>query len=271
MIALSGATGKTGVVLAELLDAASIAHVRLTRRPGRGDRQFDWFDRSTWAPAFDGVESLYLVKPPHGTGMATLVSDLLSDQPGISRVVLLSEMGRGAKRPEDPDRAVELMLEEWYGSWTLLRPSWFMQNFSAGGGFHGQVLAGTIDLPTGDAPVAWIDVRDVAAVALAALTEDGHSGCAYTLTGPESFSVPELARRLSAATGREIGAAVPLSPDDIRAAHDDGTERGVYYAELLLDVVAGDYAAITTDVARVLGRAPLSFAEFVADHRDDWN
>ncbi|SKB06215.1 Rossmann-fold NAD(P)-binding domain-containing protein [Aeromicrobium choanae] len=270
MIALTGASGKTGTVLADLLSETGTPHVRLSSRPGVGDRRFDWLDRTTWAAALDGVDTLYLVKPPHGSGMAERVAALLEDRTGIGRVVLLSEMGRGDKDPEDPDRAVERVVEAWDGEWTVLRPSWFLQNFSVGGGFHDDVTGGTISLPTGDMPVSWIDTRDLAEAALVVLTEDGHCCRGYTLTGPESFGVAELARRLGAAIDRPVAAADPLGVDDILATYDDGTERGAYYAELLVDVAAGRYAEITGDTADLIGREPRTFDDFVRDHLADW-
>ncbi|MFO6451949.1 MULTISPECIES: hypothetical protein [unclassified Aeromicrobium] len=270
MIALTGASGKTGRDLAALLAERGIAHVRLSSRPGCGDRVFDWTDRATWGAALEGVDCLYLVKPPHGTGMAELVADLLASAPAIRRVVLLSEMGRGDKPDEDPDRAVERVLERWDGEWTLLRPSWFFQNFSAGGGFRAGVVDGTIALPTGDAPVSWLDTRDIAEAALVALTEDGHCCRGYTLTGPESFGVPELARRIGVVTGRIVEAADPLRVEELATTYDDGTERGSYYAELLVDVREGRYADVTTDLEDLIGRAPRTFDDFVREHADDW-
>ena len=270
MIALTGASGKTATVLSPVLAQRGIAHVRLSSREG-GDRRFDWTDRSTWASALAGVDALYLVKPPHGTGMAELVADLLEQERGIRRIVLLSEMARGEKSADDPDRAVERVVEGWDGEWTLLRPSWFLQNFSAGGGFHDDVLAGAIPLPTGDVPVSWIDVRDVAEAAIAALAEDGHCCRAYTLTGAESFGVPELARRITAVTGRTVEAADALGVDEIVATFDQGTERSAYYAELLVDVREGRYADITTDIDHLIGRTPRTFDDFVREHAADWS
>lgn len=271
MIALTGASGKTGRDLAALLGQRGIAHARLARRPGAGGRLFDWTDRATWPAALEGVDSLYLVKPPHGTGMAQLVAELLATARSIRRVVLLSEMGRGDKPDADPDRAVERVLERWDGEWTLLRPSWFFQNFSVDGGFHADVLAGTISLPTGPVPVSWIDTRDIAEAALVTLTEDGHCCRGYTLTGPESFGVPELARRIGAAVGRPVEAADPIGVEQIEASFDDGTERGAYYAELLVDVREGRYAEVTNDLEDLIGRAPRTFDDFVREHADDWS
>lgn len=271
MIAVTGATGKTGAPTSGLLFARGLAHVRLSSRAGHGDRRFDWLDRSTWVPALAGADALYLVKPPHGSGMAGLVKDLLDAAPGLRRVVLLSEMAREQKPDDDPDRAVERVVEAWDRSWTILRPSWFLQNFSAGGGYHGDVMAGRLSFSTGDAPISWIDTGDVAEVAVAALTQPGHDGRGLTLTGPESYGVSELARRLVEVLDRRISVSEPLDPARLEAMARSGSEREAYLDGLLLDVVAGRFAAVTTDTEDVLGRPPRGWDHFIAAHRHDWN
>lgn len=272
MIGVIGATGKTGAPLAALMADRGIDHVRLSSR-GSGDRLLDWTDPTGWAAALDGVDALYLVKPAHDTGMAERVDALLDSAPALERVVLMSEMGREDKSDDDPDRAVERVVERWHGDWTIVRPSWFFQNFSAGGGYCGDVMAGLISIPTGAAPISWIDTGDIAEVALAALTGPGHARRGYTLTGPEAFGVSEVAGRLSALLGRTVRTTDRLSADQIDSAlrgAAGGTERHAYLVELHTDVLAGVYAPVTDDVEQVLGRPPRTFDDFARAHRADW-
>lgn len=270
MIAVTGASGKTGRALSWLLTTGGVPHVRLSSR-GAGDRHFDWADRETWASAFAGVNALYLVKPPHDTGMTAAVADLLAASPQIEQVVLLSEMARDEKSDDDPDRAVELAVEAWGGLWTILRPSWFFQNFSAEGGFHADLLAGRISIPTGDAPVSWLDTRDIAEAAMVVLTEPGHERRAYTLTGGESFSVADLARRFGAHLDLSIDTPEVIGQDRIDEARRSDSERQNYLIDLFVDVIEGRYAAITPELVDLIGRPPTTFDEFVRDHRADWS
>jgi uncharacterized protein YbjT (DUF2867 family) len=190
---------------------------------------------------------------------------------GVEYVVRASSFGAGS-----PDivlnawhREAELALEDSGIPYTLVRPTFFMQNYLAFG-------AGTITsedafyLPHGDGAISSIDVGDIAAVAATVLTEDGHAGRAYELTGPEPLTGHDIAAILSRATGRTIEYVdVPVA-----AARRSLTALGMPAAvvegllELAAVIRADRRAVVTSAVAQVTGIRPRSFERFVADHLD---
>jgi len=124
----------------------------------------------------------------------------------------------------------------------------------------------------GEGRVAFIDARDIAAAAAELLTSPGHQGASYTLTGPEALSAAEVAERLSAATGRQVR-SVDLGPDGYRqalagAGMPGWLVDGVVEGNTML--AAGHGATVTDEVARLTGRPPRTFAQFAADHREEF-
>ena len=150
---------------------------------------------------------------------------------------------------------------------TLLRPSYFMQNFL----MSAQPVAeqGVLYGMTGEGRISYIDTRDIAAVAAQVLTSPGHQGTSYTLTGPEALSAAEVAERLSAAIGRQVR-YVDVGPDAFRQALADAGLPG-WLVDALIEgntlLAAGHGATVTDEVARMTGRPPQTFAQFAADHR----
>lgn len=273
MILALGATGKTARDLLTRLDPAGVAHVGASRRATGTERHFDWTDRSTWAPALEGVTALYLVKPPHDCDLGASVGELLSLTNSLRRVVLLSEMLRETKSDDDPDRAAERAVENSGLEWTILRPSWFFQNFGPGGGFAPAILTdGLIDVPSGGAAVSLIDTRDVADVALLALTEDGHAGQAYDLSGPEKVTLEQLAAAIEGATGRTIRTSAGTVEEYAAALQAAGVPDSYldYLIDLCRDLAAGRFATVTDDVPRLLGRPGRTMADYVAEQSAFW-
>ncbi|HWT23871.1 MAG TPA: NAD(P)H-binding protein, partial [Solirubrobacteraceae bacterium] len=209
-----GATGKTGRRVARRLRALEIP-VRDGSRAA--DPPFDWEDRSTWGPALRGTSAAYvafypdLAVPGAPEAIEALAGEALAA--GCRRLVLLS--GRGEVEAERAERKLAASGADW----TVLRCSWFMQNFSDGD-FADMVLAGELALPAADRRAPFVDADDVADAAVAALTEPGHAGRVYELTGPRALSHADVAVELSAATGRSI-AYVPISME----AFTDALER----------------------------------------------
>ena len=194
-----GGNGKTGSRVA--------ARLRELGRPVRigsrtGDPRFDWADDKTWPPALRGVESAYISYYPDVSfpGAAERVGAFAKTAvtSGARRLVLLS--GRGEPDAEPSEQAVRDSGAEW----TILRSSWFAQNFSEHFLLE-PVLDGVIALPAADIAEPFIDVTDVADVAVAALTRDGHVGKVYELTGPRLLTfgavAAELARALAGTCG----------------------------------------------------------------------
>jgi uncharacterized protein YbjT (DUF2867 family) len=178
----------------------------------------------------------------------------------VQRLVLLS--GRGEEAAQHAERAVQAA----HPAATIVRCSWFAQNFSEGQLVDG-VLAGELALPVGTVGEPFVDADDIADVAVAALTEDGHEGQLYELTGPRLLRFDEAVGAIAQATGRSIG-FVALPPEEfeaqLREQHvpDDFVWLLTY---LFTEVLDGRNAYLTDGVQRALGRAPRDFADYVRD------
>jgi uncharacterized protein YbjT (DUF2867 family) len=255
-----GGTGKTGRRVVERLQARGLP-VRVGWRSG--EPTFDWDDRSTWATALEGAGAVYISHYLDALpGAAETVGSFaeLAVAKGVRRQVLVG--GRG--EPE-ADR-VEQAVRDSGAELTILRSTWFAQNFSEGG-FLDFVLAGEVTLPAGDTPEPFVDVDDIADVAVAALTDDRHIGELYELTGPRLLTFAQAVDEISRATGREIR-YLPISISEFAAG---AAEQGVpvEYVDLLTylfgEVLDGRNAHLTDGVQRALGREPKDFADFARD------
>ena len=256
-----GGTGKTGRRVVERLAARDLP----TRVGSRsGEPPFDWEEEATWAPALQNVGSVYVSYYPDlavpGAVAAVRSFAELAVESGVRRLVLLS--GRGEPEAERAEAAVR----DSGADLTILRSTWFMQNFSEDY-MLGHVLSGEIRLPAGDVPTPFLDADDIADVAVTALTEDRHAGQLYELTGPRSLTFAEAAAEIAEATGREIR-YVPVSLEEHAA---EAVEHGVpaEVVELLTylfsEVVDGRNADTTDGVRRALGREPKDFADYARD------
>jgi uncharacterized protein YbjT (DUF2867 family) len=183
---------------------------------------------------------------------------------GVRRLVLLS--GRGEPEAERAELAVQEVSDEAGAEWTILRSTWFMQNFSEDYMLE-HVLSGEIRLPAGDVPTPFLDAEDIADVAVAALTDEGHVGQLYELTGPRSLTFAEAAAEIAEATGREVR-YVPVSLEEHAA---EAAEHGVpgevieLLTYLFSEVVDGRNAHTTDGVRRALGREPKDFRDYARD------
>jgi uncharacterized protein YbjT (DUF2867 family) len=217
-----GGTGKTGRRVVERLEARGIP-VRVGSRSA--EPPFDWDDEATWAPALSGVGSVYVTYYPDlavpGSVEAVRSFADLAVKAGVRRLVLLS--GRGEPEAERAELALQEVVDASAGAeWTILRSTWFMQNFSEDYMLE-HVLSGEIRLPAGDVPTPFLDADDIADVAVAALTGEGHAGRLYELTGPRSLTFAQAAAEIAGATGREIR-YVPVSLEEHAA---EAAEHGV--------------------------------------------
>ncbi|MBB6546157.1 NAD(P)H-binding protein [Nonomuraea rubra] len=255
MILVLGATGSTGRRVAEQLRAAGHA-VRGASRSGQAT--FDWSEPGTWEPALSGASALYLMAPDGVPVDPAFVS--LAVERGVERIVLLSS---GAIEAMGDERllAAERTVRDSGAEWTILRPSWFNQNFDEGF-FRPAIMAGEVLIPLGDVRQAFVDADDIAAVAAAALTRKGHAGRAYDLTGPASLAFGEAVEIIGRAIGREVRylggdedyiAANGFSGESIHAAKAFGALRAL-----------GDQPVADT-VSEVTGRPPKSFETFAAE------
>ncbi len=253
-----GGTGKTGRRVAERLLARGLP-VRIGSRSGQPP--FDWSNPSTWAPALEGVGAVYIsyypdVAAPGGVEAVSSFAKAAVDN-GVRRLVLLS--GRGEPEAEEAEAAVR----DSGADLTILRATWFAQNFSEGFMLE-PVQQGVIALPAGDTPEPFVDLDDIADVAVAALTEDGHIGQLYELTGPRLLTFAEVAEEIAEVTGREIH-YVPISIEEYATA---ATQQGLpgevvdllrYLFGVVLD---GRNARVADGVQRALGRPPRDFRDY---------
>jgi uncharacterized protein YbjT (DUF2867 family) len=256
-----GGNGKTGRRVVQRLEARGLP-VRVGSRSGAPP--FDWEDRATWAPALDGVGSVYLTHYPDlallGALEATRAFAELAMRSGARRLVLLS--GRGEPQAERAEEAVRATGADL----TILRSTWFMQNFSEDYMLE-HVLSGEIRLPGGDVPTPFLDADDIADIAAAALTDGRHIGQLYELTGPRSLTFADVAEEIGAATGRRLR-YVPVSLEQHAA---EAAEHGVpaEFVELLTylfgEVVDGRNAGTTDGVRRALGREARDFRDYARE------
>ena len=256
-----GGTGKTGRRVAERLTARGLP-VRIGSRSG--EPPFDWEDRATWAPALHGVGSVYVSYYPDLAvpGAVEAVGSFaeLAVENGVPRLVLLA--GRGEPEAELAEQAVR----ESGAELTVVRSTWFSQNFSEGFSL-GQVLSGEVALPAGDVAEPFVDADDIADVAVAALTEDRHIGELYELTGPRLLTFAEAVEEIAKATGREIR-YVPVPMDEFAsalAAQDVPGEVIELLKYVFSKVLDGRNAHLTDGVKRALGREPKDFSDYARD------
>jgi Predicted nucleoside-diphosphate-sugar epimerases len=256
---VAGGTGKTGRRVVERLKARGIP-VRVGSRAA--SPRFDWDDPRTWAPALSGVTAVYLAYHPDLAypGAAQKIAEFaaLAEAAGVRRVVLLS--GRG----EEAAHAAERGVRESGMAWTVLRSAWLNQNFDEGE-FAGAVRAGVIALPAGDVAEPFVDAGDIADVAVAALTEPGHDGRIYELTGPRLLTFAEVAEEIGRASGRTVR-YLPVSADEFRAAASAAmpADQAKLLTELFTVTLDGRNAHLSGDVRQVLGRPAADFAGYAA-------
>ncbi len=258
-VLVTGGTGKVGRRVAQSLQALGV-NTRIASRSA--NPSFDWNEPATWDAALNGVSRAFIGYAPDlaipGATDTIRAFTARAVEMGVKRLVLLS--GRG----EEEAQACERIVQESGVEWTVVRASWFMQNFSEGE-FLPMVLDGAITLPAADIPEPFIDTNDIADVAVAALTQEGHQGEIYEVTGPELFTFAELARMISQASGREV-AFIPVPADafaaEIAAAGVPGDI--AWLLSYLFDTVLDGRNAHTSDgVQRALGREPASFSEYL--------
>ncbi|GAA3777511.1 NAD(P)H-binding protein [Plantactinospora mayteni] len=260
-ILVLGGTGKTGRRVVERLNRRGLP-VRVGSRSAA--LPFDWTDRTTWAPALQGVGAAYVsfhpdLAVPGAPETVSAFADLAVAS-GVSRLVLLS--GRG----EEEAQAAEKLIQSAGVDWTILRSSWFNQNFSEDY-LREPVLGGEVVLPVGAVPEPFVDADDIAEVAVAALTEDGHAGQLYELTGPRLLTFADAVGEISRATGRRIDFVQVSVEDYTGALAGEGVPAEVVelLTYLFTTVLDGRNAQLADGVQRALGRPPRDFAEYAKD------
>lgn len=253
-----GGTGKTGRRAAERLKARGVPMWSASRS---STPSFDWNDQSTWEVTLDSVNRIYFnyapdISIPGATDVIRAFVDQAVEQ-RVQRLALRSSRG------EEEAQLCERIVRDAGVEWTVVRASWFNQNFSEGA-FLEMILEGAITLPAQDIPEPFVDVNDVADVVVAALTEGGHDGEIYEVTGPQMLTFTELATEISHAAGREIQfIQIPKEAFTTAIAESGESEEIAWLLNYLFDTVLdGRNSYVCDGVQRALGRAPIDFAEY---------
>lgn len=282
MILVTGATGSNGIELVKLLAATGMKVRAMVRDPQRASQisslpnvelfVADFDNPATMEGAISGASSAFLVTNSTERAEHQQLTFIdVARKVGLPHIVKLSQFAADRNSPVRFLRyhaAVEDAII-WSGlGYTILRPNLYMQGLL---GFSETIKKkGAFFAAAGDAAVSIVDVRDIAAVAAAALTESGHDGKTYTITGPQALTHQELAERLSEATGREIK-FVDVVPEAMREALQ-GMGMPPWQADGLVEDYAhysrGEAAMVSRDVEDITGRPPRSFAEFAQDHAE---
>ncbi len=256
-----GGTGKTGRRVIQRLQAAGHP-VQVGSRSG--NPPFDWNAPETWTPALRDVDSVYLTYYPDlaipGAVENVRAFTELAMANGVQRLVLLS--GRG----EEEAQRAEQVIQKSGAEWTILRCSWFAQNFSENFLLE-SVQTGEVILPAGDVREPFVDTEDIAEVAVAALTEDGHAGQLYELTGPRLLTFAEAVEEIARATGRSIR-YIPVTLEQYVSAlsEQDIPDGFTWLLEYLFSTVLdGRNAYLTDGVQRALGRSPRDFSAYAQE------
>lgn len=268
-ILVMGATGKVGRhVVDQLRERGRDLRAVSRSSPDR----FDWADRSTWQPALVDVDTVYLnvwgvvgvVDPAEFTTLAV--------RSGVRRIVALS--GRG-------DNGDDYLLQTPYGpwaqavvdgeraaresgaEWTIVRPCWFAQTFEEDPKLSA-VRDGEMVIPDGAGTVPFVDAVDIAAVVVAALTEEGHREQIYEVSGPRAMTFADAVAEIAAATGRQIRYVPVQVPEYVQHLVDRGYDRGT--AEMQAGpfewLHRGNTGFLSDGVLRATGREPRGFAEY---------
>jgi uncharacterized protein YbjT (DUF2867 family) len=274
-----GATGTVGSALIAELARREVPVIAATRDPSRQTFPsgieavaFDYADPVSMDRALAGVDAMFVLAPPGMEGQAERWRNLFARAvaSGVHHVVLMTAKGAGDDTPHGQGEAA---LKASGLRWTLLRPTFFAQNFAT---YSGESIRrdGAFYYPAGDGRAAFVDVRDIAAVAAHVLVNPAsHEGQSYELTGPQALAMGDVAEVLGRVSGRSIRYVDP-GEDGYRSAlesHGLSPALAGMFTYLYAVVVKNGWAAGTSDdIAKVLGRAPTTFEQFARDHAAAW-
>jgi uncharacterized protein YbjT (DUF2867 family) len=269
-VGVTGVTGKTGRLVAEGALQRGWQVSSLTRRPpdvGEWHR-FDWDEPEGWDSALRGCDAVYVIIPFNHPGAAERTPDVLKAAAvaGARRIVLLSSLDAEGASNDDPLAVAEAALTDLHVDWAILRPTWFLENFSVGS-FGAMVREGDLRLPAGEGRIPFISIRDIADVGVAALAPGGPRG-RLPLTGPVALTHAEVCHALTDALGAPVTFtdADPEEFVELMATRGFSRDYSEFLIEALGHVESGQLLIPVTDtVSRVLGRAATSVEEFARE------
>ena len=260
-ILVLGGKGKTGSRVAERLTKLG----KTIRIGSRSEKpSFDWENPETWAGALEGMDTVYITFQPDlavpGALKAIEAFTSQAVKAGIQKMVLLS--GKGEKEAE----LCEQVVMNAGADWTIVRASWFNQNFSESF-FLDPILAGHVALPRAEALVPYVDVDDIADVVVESLLDNKHVGQTYELTGPRQLTFKQVTEEISKVTGRDIKFESITMDEytkmlkEYQVPEDYIWLINYLFTEVLIDRNSG----VTNDIEKVLGRKAKDFAEYAGE------
>lgn len=234
--------------------------------------EFDFSRPETFAEALTGAERVFLMRPPAMSDVKKGIGPFIeaSQKARVKQIVFLSLLG-AEKNPLVPHHKIENLILKSGIPYTFLRPSFFMQNLSTT--HRSEIIdLNEILVPAGHGKTSFIDVRDIADIAVLALTEPGHETRAYPLTGSESLSYGEIAQILTEELGRKISYSNPSILRFTLYQRRKGTPWTFIVVMIGIYTIAklGKADTITDDLEKLLGRKPIRFRQFAKEHRHVW-
>ncbi|HSK38660.1 MAG TPA: SDR family oxidoreductase [Arenibaculum sp.] len=280
MIVVTGATGNVGSEVVRQLKAKGAAFKVLVRDAAKARTAFgdvvavegDYDEPGTLGPALAGAEKVFLLSPAHERMVAhqSAVIDA-AKAAGVKHIVKMSGLGASIEAPArlpHHHAEIEALITKAGIARTSIRPNLFMQVLL--GSAPSIIADGAIYAPAGQGRISFTDVRDIAAVAVAALTTPGHAGKDYDITGPEALTYAEVAEILSVPAGRPV--AYIDAPVEVARDSMLGAGMPAWLTEAFLELFAIYRAdmgsAVNGTIEQVLGRKPYDFKTFAADHAD---
>ena len=272
-VLVTGGTGKTGALVAQQLTARGVDARIATRNATMPEQvRFEWGDVTSHRPALDGVGAIYLVAPTDRTDHLSVMRPLLEQavEQDVAQLVLLSASSIDEGGPMMGE--VHAWLRANAPRWVVLRPSWFMQNFSEHQHVETIRTEGRIYSATQDGRVPFIDAGDIAAVAVEALRGDDFGNGDLILTGPETLSYDEVARLISASSGRPVAHHRWTLQELTSRFEAIGIPAEFAQALAGMDgaIAHGAEDRVTDTVEALTGRRPKTFAEFVLENGSRW-
>jgi len=280
-ILVTGATGNVGTEVVRGLQAAGLpfrvaAYDMDEAKKLFGEDAdivfFDFLNPETYQQTFADVKKMFLVRPPALSNVQRDIAPAIwaAVGAGVEHVAFLSIQGVEKNRIV-PHYKIEQLLLQTGLEYTFLRCGFFMQNLST---THKAEIRddNEIALPVGKAKTSFIDVRDIAAVAVRVLTEDGHENKSYTLTGSEALDYYQIADKLTAVLERPIRYTAPSAFTFLRRQLKKGQKFGFALVVTGLYTITrfGNAKHVSQDVPTILGRDPITFDEFAQDYRTAW-
>ena len=261
-ILVLGANGKTGKRVAERLQQRNDIEIVMGSRTA--EPAFDWENPETWPAVLKGADAVYITfQPDLAVPAATEIIQkftFLATRLGVQKMVLLS--GRGEKEAQVCEEIVKASAKNW----TIVRASWFNQNFSESF-FLDPILAGIVALPRAEALEPFTDADDIAAVVTASLLEEKHNGKTYELTGPRLLTFQQAVQEIAEASGRNISFQELTLAQYIQMLQEyQIPEDHIWLVNYLFEhVLDGRNSSITNDIEKVLGRKAKDFKTYAQE------